>query len=81
MRADQLRCRCLAVTYLVCVYFDLMFTEYAIFETWAGLLPGFVWLTPGGCAIGPVESFVYGWYFAMVFDGLFSVLVAGGRPA
>ena len=36
----------LAVTFVVCVVFDLIFPDYAMYETWAGLLPGFVWLTP-----------------------------------
>ena len=71
----------LAITYLVCVAFDLLFPEYAMYATWSGLLPGFVWLTPTGFAIGLVESFLYGWYAALVFGGLYNALTARGRAA
>ena len=30
----------LALTFLICVAFDLIFPGYAMYETWAGLLPG-----------------------------------------
>ncbi|MGR3365030.1 MAG: DUF5676 family membrane protein [Maritimibacter harenae] len=69
----------LALTYVVCVVFDLLLPSYAMYEVWAGLLPGFVWLTPAGFAIGLAESFLYGWYFALVFGGLFNAFV--GRKA
>ncbi|MGR3271735.1 DUF5676 family membrane protein [Thalassococcus profundi] len=71
----------LAITYLVCVGFDLLFPDYAMYETWAGLLPGFVWLTPTGFAIGLIESFLYGWYGALIFGGLYNAIVSRGRPA
>ena len=62
----------LSITYVVCVAFDLLLPRYAIYETWAGLLPGFVWLTPAGFAIGLAESFLYGLYVALVFGGLYN---------
>jgi len=64
----------LVLTYLACVAFDLLLPGYAMYETWAGLLPGFVWLTPAGFFIGLVEVFLYGWYVALIFGGLFNVL-------
>ena len=70
-----------AITFLICVAFDLLFPDYAMYETWAGLLPGFVWLTPTGFAIGLIESFLYGWYVALIFGGLYNALVARWRPA
>ena len=71
----------LAVTYLVCVTFDLLFPGYAMYPTWAGLLPGFIWLTPTGFIIGLVESLLYGWYAALLFGGLYNVFVARRRLA
>lgn len=71
----------LSVTYLACVAFDLLLPGYAMYETWSGLLPGFVWLSPAGFAIGLAESFLYGWYVALVFGGLYNALVARRRPA
>jgi len=66
----------LVLTYLVCVAFDLLFPGYAMYETWSGLLPGFVWLTPLGFSVGLVGSFLYGWYVALVFGGLFNALTS-----
>lgn len=71
----------LSVTYVVCVVFDLLLPRYAMYETWAGLLPGFVWLTPTGFAIGLAESFLYGWYVALVFGGLYNAFALRRRPA
>lgn len=71
----------LAITYLVCVAFDLLFPGYAMYETWSGLLPGFVWLTPLGFWIGLFESFLYGWYGALIFGGLYNMFLARGQRA
>lgn len=40
-------------------------------EAWAPLLPGFEWLTWSGFLIGLIESYLYGWYFAIVFVPLY----------
>lgn len=68
----------LTLTYVVCVAFDLIFPGYAMYQTWSGLLPGFVWLTPTGFIIGLVESFLYGWYVALIFGGLFNAIAGRG---
>ena len=68
----------LVLTYLVCIAFDLIFPGYAMYEIWSGLLPGFVWLTPLGFTIGLVESFLYGWYAALIFGGLYNAIAARG---
>jgi len=64
----------LVLTYLVCIGFDLVLPQYAMYETWSGLLPGFVWLTPAGFAIGLVEIFLYGWYAALIFGAIFNAV-------
>jgi hypothetical protein len=71
----------LTVTFLICVAFDLIFPGYSMYEAWAGLLPGFVWLTPAGFVIGLVETFLYGWYVALIFGGLFNTIANRGRVA
>lgn len=68
----------LVVTYLLCVAFDLIFPAYAMYGSWAALLPGFVWLTPISFVIGLVESFLYGWYAALVFGAFYNVSVTWG---
>ena len=73
----------LALTFALCVAFDLLFPEHAMFEAWRMLLPGFEWLSWGSFLLGLVESYGYGWYFALIWVPLynFSVLRRGdARP-
>ena len=71
----------LAITYLVCVGFDLIFPGYAMYEAWSVFFPGFVWLTPLGFLIGFIESILYGWYAALIFGGLFNAIANRGAKA
>ena len=66
----------LAVTFALCVLFDLIFPGYAMNQAWAVFLPGFVWLTWTGFVIGLVESFVYGWYAAIILVPLYNFFTA-----
>ncbi len=61
-----------AVTFVLCVVFDLIFPGLAMYETWLRFLPGFTWLSWPSFALGLVESFGYGWYVALVFAPLFN---------
>lgn len=63
----------LAVTFALCVGFDLLFPGHAMYETWLKLLPGFTWLTWPSFFLGLAESFAYGWYIALVFGPLFNI--------
>ncbi len=65
-----------AITFALCVLFDLIFPGYAMNQVWSPLLPGFVWLTWSGFIIGLVESFAYGWYAAIVLVPLYNFFVA-----
>lgn len=62
----------LAVTFALCVGFDLLFPGQAMYETWLKLLPGFSWLSWPSFLLGLFESFAYGWYVALVFAPLFN---------
>lgn len=66
----------LAVTFALCVAFDLIFPGMAMYETWLKLLPGFTWLSWQSFLLGLVESFAYGWYVALVFAPLFNFFSA-----
>ena len=68
----------LAVTFTLCVLFDLLFPAHAMFEAWRRLLPGFEGLTWQSYAIGLVESYGYGWYFALVWAPLYNFFAARG---
>ncbi len=62
----------IAVTYMLCVAFDLLFPSMAMYQTWLQLLPGFTWLSWPSFILGLAESFAYGWYVALVFAPLFN---------
>jgi len=66
----------LAVTFVVCVLFDLVFPGYAMNPVWAPLFPGFTWLSWTSFLIGLVESVAYGWYVALVFAPLYNFFAA-----
>ncbi len=66
----------LAITYVLCVLFDLWFPGLAMNPVWAPLLPGFTWLTWPSFFLGLVESFAYGWYVALVFGPLYNFFAA-----
>ena len=63
----------LAITFTLCVGFDLLFPEHAMFQAWQKLLPGFVWLSWKSFFLGLIESYAYGWYFALIWVPLYNV--------
>lgn len=63
----------LALTFLLCVLFDLVFPSLAMNQVWAPLLPGFEWISWPSFFLGLVESFAYGWYVALVFGPLYNL--------
>ena len=65
----------LAITFVLCVGFDLLFPGMAMYQTWLKLLPGFTWLSWPSFLLGLVESFAYGWYVALVFGPLYNFFV------
>jgi uncharacterized membrane protein len=69
----------LAISYVLCVLFDLWFPDLAMRGAWLPLLPGVVWLSWQGFLLGLAESFVYGWYVALVFAPLFNICAARFR--
>lgn len=66
----------LAVTFILCVGFDLLFPDRAMYESWLRLLPGFSWLSWPSFFLGLAESFGYGWYIALVFGPLYNFFAA-----
>lgn len=70
----------IAITYALCVGFDLLLPEQAMYEAWIKLLPGFHWLTWQSFLLGLVESFGYGWYAALIWVPLYNVFLLGAKP-
>lgn len=65
-----------SLSFVLCVGFDLLFPEHAMYQTWQKLLPGFEWLTGQSFVLGLVESYGYGWYFALVWVPVYNVFAA-----
>jgi len=66
----------LAITFALCVAFDLLLPEHAMYQAWQKLLPGFEWHSWQSFFLGLVESYGYGWYFALVWVPLYNVFSA-----
>lgn len=71
----------LAISFVLCVGFDLLFPEYAMFEAWRKLLPGFEWISWKSFFIGLVESYAYGWYVALIWVPIYNVFARRGGTA
>ena len=55
-----------AISYVLCVIWDLVFPGWAMYQLWQGLLPGFSW-SAVGLLIGLVETVLYGFCVAVIF--------------
>lgn len=69
----------LAATFLLCVSFDFLFPQMAMYRSWQALLPGFTWISWSSVPLGLVESYGYGWYVALIWvplDNLFNARAA-----
>lgn len=66
----------LAVIFALCVGFDLIWPQLAMYETWIRLLPGVTWLSWPSFLLGLVESFGYGWFAALIFAPIYNYFAA-----
>ena len=71
----------LAITFTVCVSFDLLFPEHAMFRAWQDLLPGFEWISWKSYFIGLIESYGYGWYFTLIWTPLYNYLLPANKAS
>jgi len=62
----------LAISFALCVGFDLVFPEHAMYETWQKLLPGFEWISWKSFLLGLIEAYGYGWYFALIWVPIYN---------
>ncbi|HVZ16689.1 MAG TPA: DUF5676 family membrane protein [Terriglobales bacterium] len=63
----------LAITFSVCVAFDLLFPAHAMYQAWQKLLPGFEWISWKSFLVGLIESYGYGWYFTLIWVPRYNV--------
>ena len=66
----------LATTFALCVAFDLLLPEHAMYSAWQNLLPGFEWISWKSFLIGLIEAYGYGWYFTLIWVPLYNVFAA-----
>jgi hypothetical protein len=64
-----------ALTFVLCVLFDLWVPGDKMYAAWLQLLPGFTALNWTSFFVGLGESFLIGWYVALVFAPLFNLIV------
>ncbi len=62
-----------ALTYALCVIWDLVFPGWAMYRIWQGLFPGFSW-SVAGFLVGLVETIIYSFYAAVVFVPAYNYL-------
>ena len=62
----------LAITFSLCVAFDLLFPQMVMYQVWLKLLPGFEWLTWPSFFLGLAESYGYGWYFTLIWVPIYN---------
>lgn len=67
------------ISYVLCVLFHVLFPSPEINQMWIAIFPGFTWLTWQSFFLGLIESFVLGWYIAVVFGPLYNFFVARAR--
>lgn len=65
-----------AITFVLCVGYDLLFPGSAMHATWQTLLPGFQWLSWPSFILGLIESYLYGWYVTLIWVPLYNVAIA-----
>ena len=70
----------LAISFVLCVSFDLIFPDQAMYQTWRQLLPGFEGLSWKSFFLGLIESYGYGWYFALIWVPIYNVTSKRVRP-
>jgi len=69
----------LAISFTLCVVFDLLFPDYAMYSSWQALVPGFVWLSWKSFFIGLIETWAYGWYFALIWVPIYNFVALKGN--
>jgi hypothetical protein len=66
----------LLFTFTICVTFDLIFPEHAMFKAWQDLLPGFEFISWKSFVLGAIESYAYGWYFALIWVPIYNYFIS-----
>ncbi len=60
-------------SFTLCVGFDLIFPQQAMYLAWQKLLPGFEWISWQDYVLGALESYSYGWFIAFIWVPLYNL--------
>jgi len=66
----------LLITFALCVAFDVLFPEHAMYTSWQKLLPGFSGINWSSFFIGLIEVYGYGWYAALIWVPLYNLFAS-----
>lgn len=66
----------IAISFALCVIFDIAFPQHQMYPAWQRLLPGFEWISWRSFALGLAESYAYGWYIVLIWVPLYNVFSA-----
>jgi|TARA_R110001583_G_scaffold56427_1_gene170304 hypothetical protein len=62
----------ISISFVLCVAFDLLFPQHAMYQVWLKLLPGFEWLSLKSFFLGLFESYLYGWFITLIWVPLYN---------
>ena len=62
----------ISISFTLCVVFDLLFPQHAMYEVWLKLLPGFEWISVKSFFLGLFESYMYGWFITLIWVPLYN---------
>ena len=62
----------ISISFVLCVAFDLLFPQHAMYQVWLKLLPGFEWLSLKSFFLGLLESYMYGWFITLIWVPLYN---------
>lgn len=68
------------ISFILCVVFDLLFPELAMYQAWQKLLPGFEWLSWRSFFLGAIEAYGFGWYIALIWVPIYNLVILRGNP-
>jgi len=63
----------LAITFTLCICFDVLFPSHAMYQAWQKLLPGFESISWKSFFIGLIESYGYGWFVTLIWVPLYNI--------
>ncbi len=69
-----------AISFVVCISFDLLFPGHQMYQVWMPLLPGFEWLSWTSFILGLIETYAYGWFIAVIWVPIYNHFVKAAKP-